>query len=95
LLSERRHRIIKYVGAASKARAFKILRSNTDDSKWARGNYHGNLKGPSINSFFSATPPKSPEGGLIGKSDYMTKSTPYKSPFGGFRGRTAIREKKT
>jgi hypothetical protein len=40
-------------------------------------------------------PPKSPEGGLIGRSDYMTKSILYKSPFGGFRGLTAIGEKKT
>jgi hypothetical protein len=34
----------QYVGAAGKARVFKILQPNTDDSKWARGNYHGNLK---------------------------------------------------
>jgi hypothetical protein len=54
----------------------------------------GNLKGVSINSFFSVTPPKSPEGGLIGKSENITKSIPYQSPFGGFRGRAALCEKK-
>jgi hypothetical protein len=39
-------------------------------------------------------PPKSPEGGLIGKFISIIKPTPYKSPFGGFRGQTRKGEKK-
>jgi hypothetical protein len=39
-------------------------------------------------------PPKSPEGGLIGRVISIISPTPYKSPFGGFRGQTGIGEKK-
>jgi hypothetical protein len=38
-------------------------------------------------------PPKSPEGGLVGRVIFI-KPTPYKSPFGGFRGQTRKAEKK-
>jgi hypothetical protein len=39
-------------------------------------------------------PPKSPEGGLIGRIVSIIKLTPCKSPFGGFRGQTRKAEKK-
>jgi hypothetical protein len=40
-------------------------------------------------------PPKSPEGGLIGKVISIIKLTLYKSPFGGFRGWARDGEKKS
>jgi hypothetical protein len=39
-------------------------------------------------------PPKSPEGGLIGRIISIIKSRLFKSPFGGFRGQTRKGEKK-
>jgi hypothetical protein len=39
-------------------------------------------------------PPKSPEGGLIGRIISIIMPTPCKSPFGGFRGQTKKGEKK-
>ena len=49
--------------------------------------------GTSNNSFYPSLPPKSPEGGLIGRIISIIKSTLYKSPFGGFRGQTKKGEK--
>jgi hypothetical protein len=53
------------------------------------------LMGISINSFYSSMPPKSPEGGLIGRVISIIKPTPYKSPFGirpaQLEGRKAVR----
>jgi hypothetical protein len=39
-------------------------------------------------------PPKSPEGGLIGRIISIIKPIHYKSPFGGFKGQTKKGEKK-
>jgi hypothetical protein len=47
-----------------------------------------------INSFYPLMPPKSPEGGLIGRIISIIKPTLCKSPFGGFRGQTRKAEKK-
>jgi hypothetical protein len=52
------------------------------------------LRGTSINSLCPSMPPKSPEGGLIGRIVFIIKPTPYKSPFGGFRGQSRKMEKK-
>jgi hypothetical protein len=39
-------------------------------------------------------PPKSPEGGLVGRVISIIIPPLYKSPFGGFRGQTRNGEKK-
>jgi hypothetical protein len=48
-------------------------------------NFGGPFKFDLLFSFF-CLPPKSPEGGLIGRDISIIKPTLYKSPFGGFRG---------